>query len=639
MGEHQEVHILDCTIRDSSYVVDFQFTKEDTFVVAKGLATAGLGHIEVGHGLGIGASKCKSPAAESDHDYIRVACEAANGSAKVGSFFIPGIGREDDIRAACDLGLGFIRIGIDVDDFAEIEPYVNVAKSLGLEVWGNLMKSYLVTPGEFGRIAERVGNFGVDVVALVDSAGGMTPDDVCGYTLEARARTRTPLAFHGHDNLTLAVANCLRFIEAGGSYVDGTLAGLGRSGGNAATELLAVLLSRKSTLTRPLDWQYLIEFADSVMEFCAPGHVRPRAAEIATGLNYFHSGFSDIVEVALYETGASLYGTLIQLPESARKIVTPQAALSAAQKALVISSSPRIPTVGASFERLERAQPKTLDELEGRLRVDRGKFPQPRVVTVAYVPGLTKPGFGPLRKNAGSIVAHILVGSPESFNKVKAHLNEVAEFWLLDNKLAKLLPPSEPFHHYLYDDDQVIIQALADTMQMLRVKDVALIGSDLVETHNLERVARLCQATDTVDAIVACDPFGPAGPEATDQVRDGGAVLILRAGALSSAGIRSAHHRGLTVRRLDCGSALVAEVERILATHKQFQSGAGSRQLPNGQSIVAGGIIGQEGDIVVDDWRKPGFILGVADGVGGVRPLKGETLNAIQEWIIQDRNL
>lgn len=638
MPEQQKVQILDCTIRDGSYVVDFQFTKEDTFVVAKGLAKAGIGHIEVGHGLGLGASICKGAAAETDHDYIRVACEATNGSAKVGSFFIPGIGVEDDIKAACDAGLDFIRLGIDVDDFAKLEPYVHLAKSLGLEVWGNMMKSYLVTPKEFGNIARRVGEFGVDVIALIDSAGGMTPDDVSNYTLEARSSTPTPLAFHGHNNLTLAVANCLRFVEAGGLYVDGSLAGLGRSGGNAATELLAAFLSRKNHLTGPIDWEYLIEFADSVMEFCAPGHVQARAAEIATGLNYFHSGFSGVVEKARHDTGASLFKTLIHLPESSRKLVTPEAASSAVQKALTTQST-NIPTSGTSFERLERTQPANLEELAGRLRVDRGKFPQPRVITVAYSPDLAESRIGPLRKNAGSIVAHIEVGSINAYKEVKVLLREVSEFWLMDNKLAQLLPHSEKDTSYLYDDNHVVTQALADTMQVLRVNDAALIGSNLDGMHDLKKVVRLRQETEPTDAIIACDPSRPVGPDAIDQVREGGAVLILRACALSSAGFHAAHERGLTIRRLDCGAALVAEVERILATRKQFQSGAGARNLPNGQRIVSGGMIGRHGDIVVDDWQKPSFILGEADGYGGIRAVKGEAVNSIQEWIIQDRNL
>ena len=51
--------ILDTSIRDGSYVFNFKFTKEDTFLIARGLSNAGIKHIEVGHGLGLKASEKK----------------------------------------------------------------------------------------------------------------------------------------------------------------------------------------------------------------------------------------------------------------------------------------------------------------------------------------------------------------------------------------------------------------------------------------------------------------------------------------------------------------------------------------------------------------------------------------------------
>jgi len=632
------VQILDCTIRDGSYVVDYQFTKEDTFVVAKGLAEAGIGHIEVGHGLGLNASSTKGRAAESDEDYIRAACEAAGSAAKIGSFFIPGIGREDDIRAAHDAGLGFIRLGIDVDDFTKLKPFVDLSKSLGLEVWGNMMKSYLVKPLEFGEIAKHVGDFGVDVVAIVDSAGGMTPADVAAYTTESRARTNVPLAFHGHDNLTLAVANCLSFVEAGGLYVDGSLAGLGRSGGNAATELLAVLLSRQNRLGRPVDWERLIEFADSVMQFCVPGHKRPRAAEIATGLNFFHTSFSRVVDQAVSDTGASLFRTLLRLPESSRKLVQPDVAHTSAQQAL--KSQPVSPAVpAAASDRLERTQPASLKDLADRLRVDRGKFAQPRVVTVAHLPGQSQPRIGPLRKNAGSIVAHVEVADGTAYGQVRSALTDVCELWLVDNDLAQTLTAEERLACYVYDDERIIAQALADAMQMLGVERAALIGENAARTDAIRSFVTLCDKSEPVDAIVACMANEPASPDDVSQIREGGVVFLLQAGALSEAGFQAARQRGMAIWRLDCGAALVAEVERILNTRERFQGGAGTRTLPSGQRVVAGGVVGDEGDIVVDHCQRPRFILGEADGRGGIRPLQADAGRAMQQWIIENWNL
>ena len=51
------VELLDTTLRDGSYIIDFQFTAEDTALIASALESAGIRVIEVGHGLGLGAAR------------------------------------------------------------------------------------------------------------------------------------------------------------------------------------------------------------------------------------------------------------------------------------------------------------------------------------------------------------------------------------------------------------------------------------------------------------------------------------------------------------------------------------------------------------------------------------------------------
>jgi len=59
--------ILDCTLRDGSYAIDFQFSADDTATIATALEGAGMDLIEVGHGVGLGASrKGLGVAAETD---------------------------------------------------------------------------------------------------------------------------------------------------------------------------------------------------------------------------------------------------------------------------------------------------------------------------------------------------------------------------------------------------------------------------------------------------------------------------------------------------------------------------------------------------------------------------------------------
>ncbi len=71
-----ELDILETTLRDGNYVVDFQFTARDTGWLAGKLEACGMNYIEIGHGLGIGASQVYASAAASDAEYI-VAAKAA----------------------------------------------------------------------------------------------------------------------------------------------------------------------------------------------------------------------------------------------------------------------------------------------------------------------------------------------------------------------------------------------------------------------------------------------------------------------------------------------------------------------------------------------------------------------------------
>ena len=47
--------ILDCTLRDGGYVIDFAFTEDEVKHIVADLSEAGVPYIEIGHGLGLGA--------------------------------------------------------------------------------------------------------------------------------------------------------------------------------------------------------------------------------------------------------------------------------------------------------------------------------------------------------------------------------------------------------------------------------------------------------------------------------------------------------------------------------------------------------------------------------------------------------
>ncbi|MCH7988202.1 MAG: hypothetical protein IID46_03515 [Planctomycetes bacterium] len=109
---------------------------------------------------------------------------------------------------------------------------------------GNFMKTYTMKPSELARKAEMLYQCGCDAVYIVDSAGGMFPNEVAEYVQAISERTEIRIGFHGHNNLELAAANALAAVQAGATLVDCSVGGLGRSAGNTRTEMMIPILKR-----------------------------------------------------------------------------------------------------------------------------------------------------------------------------------------------------------------------------------------------------------------------------------------------------------------------------------------------------------------------------------------------------------
>jgi len=284
--------ILETTLRDGNYLVDFQFTARDTGWLAAELERSGLHWIEVGHGLGLGASRVHRKAHASDVDYVAAAREATQDSTQIGVFAIPGVATLDDLKQAADAGLTFVRIGTNVDRVADMEPFVVEARRLGLRVFTNFMKSYGLPPAEFAQLGRQAEGYGSEMNYLVDSAGCMLPEEVGDYVEALATATSVPVGFHGHDNIRLAVANSLAALEHGAALVDTTLFGVGRGSGNAATELMAPLMQRRFGYRKDVDVIRLTALAEREA-VPLQRHRGAEAISMSLGLARVHSMYLD----------------------------------------------------------------------------------------------------------------------------------------------------------------------------------------------------------------------------------------------------------------------------------------------------------------------------------------------------------
>ncbi|MBW2030913.1 MAG: 4-hydroxy-2-oxovalerate aldolase [Deltaproteobacteria bacterium] len=289
-----DVGILETTLRDGSYAINFQFTANDTAVIASELEEVGFEYIEIGHGVGLGASRNgMGEAAETDVAYLEAAAGALS-RAKYGMFCIPGVASLDDIDMAAEMGMGFIRIGTNVTEMEESRDYIERAKRHDLFVTTNFMKSYTLEPKQFAEKAKLSQKFGSDLLYIVDSAGGMLKEEIEGYFRAVRDVSDIPLGYHGHDNLGCAISHSLFAAELGASLIDGSLQGLGRSAGNAATEILVVALKRMG-YEMAIDPLKVMDISET--------YIKPLISkrgldsiDVVTGYAQFHSSYMSVIK-------------------------------------------------------------------------------------------------------------------------------------------------------------------------------------------------------------------------------------------------------------------------------------------------------------------------------------------------------
>ena len=285
----KQTDILETTLRDGSYAINFSFTAQDTFVLCRELESVGFEYIEVGHGAGLNARNSGlGVTAANDEEYMKAARRALK-RARYGMFCIPGIAKLSDLNLAKKHRMGFIRIGTNVNKVEASEAFIKKAKRIGMYVAANYMKSYALSPKEFAKKVILSEKYGADVVYIVDSAGGMMPGAIKDYVTEIRKVSDMPLGFHGHNNLGFALANSLDAVKMGFRLVDASLQGIGRSSGNACTETLVAVL-KKAGYETGIDFLKLLKLGQKYIYPILPKQGQ-QPLDIVSGYAEFHSSY------------------------------------------------------------------------------------------------------------------------------------------------------------------------------------------------------------------------------------------------------------------------------------------------------------------------------------------------------------
>ncbi len=261
----KNIVLCDSTLRDGSYGIMHTFTKENIAQITKGLSEAGVKFIEIGHGDGVGGSSLTYGRALCTDEEMFATAAANRGNSELIIVCIPGIGTMEDIKLAHKYGINWVRVAVHATESDVTEQHIRQCKEMGMNVAAMLSTSHVLNMEQTLFHAKRLESYGADVIYLADSCGTMFPEDVRERFEMLKKNIKVPLGFHGHNNLSLAIANSLAAAEAGAEYIDGACRGMGAGAGNAQIEVLLGCLMRKGYETG-VDFYKLMDTAEYIVE-------------------------------------------------------------------------------------------------------------------------------------------------------------------------------------------------------------------------------------------------------------------------------------------------------------------------------------------------------------------------------------
>jgi 4-hydroxy 2-oxovalerate aldolase len=236
--------LVDSSLRDGMHSVRHQFVADDVRKVATALDAAGVDVIEVSHGDGLGGSSIQyGEGAATDLALIEAAVEAVD-RARIAVLLLPGIGTVGRLSEARQAGARVARIATHCTEADIAQQHISWARENGMTVAGFLMMSHMVEPGALAQQAKLMESYGAHVVYVVDSAGALVPGGTAERVAALREALSCEVGVHTHNNLGCGVGNALAGVDAGATWVDGSIRGLGAGSGNAATEVLVAALDR-----------------------------------------------------------------------------------------------------------------------------------------------------------------------------------------------------------------------------------------------------------------------------------------------------------------------------------------------------------------------------------------------------------
>ena len=173
------------------------------------------------------------------------------------------------------------------------------------------MLAHRIGPDELAAQARIMVDAGAQCVYVVDSAGALllsgTQERIKALVKEIGGDAE--VGFHGHQNLSLGVANSVLAFGSGARQIDGSLCALGAGAGNAPTEILATVFESMGIETGT-DVDGVLAAAEEIVKPMIPRLPFPDRSSIIQGRAGVYSSFLLHAERASARYGVATHDIL-----------------------------------------------------------------------------------------------------------------------------------------------------------------------------------------------------------------------------------------------------------------------------------------------------------------------------------------
>jgi 4-hydroxy 2-oxovalerate aldolase len=629
----KKIEILDCTLRDGSYVLNYNFTDFETSLISKLLYESGINFVEVGHGVGLGASKKIFSSFCSDEKYIEAANLAKkNNQNKVGSFCFSNIASKDKINSAFKAGLDFIRFGVDPETFKKDLNLIRYSKNLGLEVYINFIKSYNYSPKKISNLSRIFEQEGIEGVYIVDSAGGMMPNDVKKYVLAISNKIRTKnfrVGFHGHNNLGLANANCISAIEAGATLVDSSLMGMGRSSGNAITEMLVPILQREGKIRKNINVSILFNLIKKVIN---PIYKKSSfdENEILIGKSYFHSSnFDELKKLAVklnVKTSKILQNISFKKNSNLDEKLKKKIRLKF--KKFKKEKKTNLQNIYNNIEYVNVNSIKNINNLKKILISEKFKKKSEMAITIC------RGNTNHLKiKNIYS-TDNIILGHLESPNKIldKLIIRNFSDYFIFLDEKIKLEKDNrfKKLNIFSYSEEKIFIDAIFDFINALNYSRI------LTNVKKFKYLENNYKGNKKNKNLVIFEDNLKKSDIFLKKIKTEFDILLVNILKRDVSEIKRKNSYLARIFKPNYGLTLCHDILRKIDSIKNLQTTFDIEYMDKNTKIAAGGQIAEKNSIIVNNIKNPTKIIGISDGKGGLLDVdfENQKKKKINNWFI-----